>query len=155
LDVPVDDLEGDTQPKKRRDMIAEKIVQRQKVKEERKRQKIREEREKRELKYLTESSIRWLKNWNWPDADGSSTVGDGSMEHEEEHLSEHGSKRCSQELASREVEGRHASRLKVDAEDGQTERLPSTDNLIPGEILTERARSIPSLQRYWSYQALN
>jgi len=150
----VDDLKGDTKPKKRREMIAEKIVERQKVKEEKKRQKIREERKKWELHWETEFSIRWLKNWTWPGADGSSTMGNGSMEHEGEHFSEHGSNRCSQELEPREVERRHASG------DRQTGGLPLSDNndsdsVVPVNISTERARSTHSLQRYWSCQESN
>lgn len=84
-------------------MIAEKIGERQKVKEEKKRQKIREEREKWELKCQNELIVRNMEAWSWPGADGSSTMGDDSEEHEEEWYSEHGSNRCSQELESGEV----------------------------------------------------
>jgi len=90
-DVAVKDLSGATQPKKRREMIAEKIAARQKEKEEKKELELRIRREKLELEILDEVAIARMKNWSWPQADSSSTAADSSMSYEGEWYSEHDS----------------------------------------------------------------
>jgi len=90
-DVAVEDLSGATQPKRRRDMIAEKIAARQKEKAAKKEMELQNRMKALELELLDEIAVARMKKWSWPDAASSSMADDSAISQEGEWYSEHGS----------------------------------------------------------------